>query len=243
MRLAFVTLTAMSLLTACGGGGSAATSVAYTFIAPKVGGHLVYAENLVDNLNNTVSRTIVDDVTSMNSDGSFGVHEEDPSHNRIVSGATDQTVYPTDYRYNTAGQAISWVVTQPAATIACAATAAGAGAAGLGAPATLSVGGGWNADVIETCGAGAGIEYKQSGSLVGMETITVAAGTFNAFKFTSTITRTVNAITRTETSTRWRDATGGETRTLKSVSTFSYSGATPPAGALLSASRELQSFQ
>lgn len=234
----------MSLLTACGGGTTAPATPSYTFIAPKVGAHLVYADNLIDNLNNTVNRTLVDDVTAVNADGSFAMHEEDPSHNTFVSGTTDQTAYPTDYQYNAAGQAINWVVKKPAGAINCAAAAAGTGAAaGLGAPATLAIGATWNADIIETCGTGAGTEYTQAGTFVGTESITIAAGTFKAFKFASTITRTVNGVTRTETTTRWRDATGAETRVLKTVSSFSYIGTTPPAGALVTASRELQSYQ
>ena len=77
----------------------------------------------------------------------------------------------------------------------------------------------------------------------GIETITIAAGTFSAYKFVSTTTWTVNGITRTESATRWRDASGGDTRTLKMVRAIAYSGGTPAAGSLVTGSRELQSYR
>ena len=236
-----------TLLAGCGGGGGgggtdapARTSAAtYTFVRPKLGAHLVFAQKLTDNLNNTVNRTMVRDVTAVNADGSFTMHEEDPSHDRIVSGSVDQSLYPTDYRYNAGGQATSWVITHPTgATVNCTVTQGNPGA-----PSPLTVGQAWTVNYVETCDMGAGTSFSQSGTLTGIETITVAAGTFSAFKFTSTVTRTVNGTTRTETATLWRDASGADSRALKSASVFTYSGTTPPAGALVSQTSELQTYQ
>jgi hypothetical protein len=246
-RISCAGLAVLFLLSACGGGGGGAdpgaTSTSggganYTFIPPKAGAHLVYIDKLVDNLNNTLNRSVTDDVTAVGTDGSFSVHEEDPSHNTFVSGATDQTVYPTDFQYNAMAQPTSWVVSRPAESVRCAITEGGAGA-----PSPLALGASWNAHWVETCGAGAGTAFTQSGTLAGIETITVAAGTFKAFKFVASTTWTVNGITRTETSTRWRDASGGDTRTLKFESVFTYSGGTPPAGTAMSVSHELQSYR
>ena len=72
-------------------------------------------------------------------------------------------------------------------------------------------------------------------------TITIAAGTFSAYKFVSTTTWTINGITRTESATRWRDASGGDTRTLKMARSIARRGGTPAAGSPVAASRELQS--
>lgn len=235
-----------AFMTACGGGGGGsgdapvqAAVATYTFVRPKLGAHLVYAQKLVDNLNNTVSRTMVQDVTAVNADGSFTVHEEDPSHNRIVSGTVDQSLYPTDYHDNASGQAVSWVVTSATgAPVSCAVTQGNPGA-----PSPMTAGQGWTVNYTETCGTGAGTVFAQSGTFAGLETVTVAAGTFSAYKFTSTVTRTVDGTTRTETVTRWRDAASADSNTLKSTSVFSYSGATPPAGALVSETDELQGFQ
>jgi hypothetical protein len=236
-----------TLLSGCGGGGGGSgtdaptrtAAVSYTFMRPKLGAHLVYAQKLTDNLNNTINRTMVQDVTAVNADGSFAVHEEDPSHDRTISGSVDHSLYPTDYQYNASGQASSWVITQSTgATITCTVTQGYPGA-----PSPLSVGQAWTVNYVETCGTGAGTALAQSGTLAGVETITVAAGTFSAFKFSSTFTRTVNGITRTETATRWRDASGTDSRVLKSTSVFTYSGGVPPAGTLVSETSELQSYR
>jgi len=242
LQLTGLALGAAALLAGCGGGGGgdaaapAPAAASYAFAAPKQGAHLVYAETLLDNRNNTIHRSSTDDVTAVNADGGFAMHEEDPSHNRVFSGTVDQSLYPTDYQLNAAGQAVGWTVAQPAGTIACAVTQGS-----VGAPATLALGAGWSTSYTETCGTGPGTAFTQTGSFAGIETITIAAGTFKAYRIVSTTTRTVAGVTRTETATRWRDASGGDTRTLKFTSQFSYSGATPPDGALVSFSRELQS--
>ncbi|WP_198119880.1 hypothetical protein [Massilia rhizosphaerae] len=237
-------LVAAFLLSACGGGGSggnapvqAATTVTYRFTPPKAGAHLVYADRLADTLNNTLNRAADDDVTAVNADGTFTVHEEDPSHDRLVSGAVDQTLYPTDFQYDAAGHVAAQTIDRGATVSHC--TYQGS----AGAPATLAVGAGWNTQYTETCDGGNGVTYTQSGTLAGVETITIAAGTFSAYKFVSTTTWTFNGITRTESATRWRDASGGDTRTLKMVRSIAYSGGTPAAGAPLTASRELQSYR
>lgn len=237
-------LVAATLLSACGGGGSssgaaaqAAATVTYRFVPPKAGAHLVYAAQLADTLDNTLNRTADDDVTAVDADGTFAVHEEDPSHNRVVSGAVDQTLYPTDFQYDAAGQVAAMTIDNGPAVTHC--TYQG----NQGAPATLAVGAGRATRYTETCNGGTGVTYTQSGTLSGIETITIAAGTFSAYKFVSTTTWTVNGITRTESATRWRDASGGDTRTLKMVRAIAYSGGTPAAGSLVTGSRELQSYR
>jgi hypothetical protein len=237
-------LVAATLLSACGGGGSTggaasagAATTTYRFVPPQAGAHLVYADQSVDTLHNTLNRTATDDVTAVNADGTFAVHEEDPSHNHFVSGAVDQTLYPTDFQYNAAGQVTAMTVDKGTTVTHC--TYQGS----QGAPATLAVGAGWSTQYTETCDGGPGIVYTQTGTFAGIETITIAAGTFSAYKIVSTTTWTVNGITRTESATRWRDASGGDTRTLKMVRDIAYSGGTPAAGSLVTASRELQSYR
>ena len=247
MRLTILaSLVAAILLAACGGGGSgndsgsavqADATTTYQFVPPKAGAHLVYAEQQTDTLNNTLNRTVDDDVTAVNADGTYSVHEEDPSHDHIVSGTVDQTLYPTDFQYGAAGQVTALTVTNGTTVSQC--TFQG----NQGAPATLVVGATWNTQYTETCDGGAGVTYTQSGTLAGVETITIAAGTFSAYKIESTTTWTVNGITRTETATRWRNASGGDTRTLKFTRSIAYSGGTPAAGSQVTESQELQSYQ
>jgi hypothetical protein len=247
MRLTILAgLVVSILLGACGGGGGdsgsgstvqAAATTTYQFVPPKAGAHLVYADQQTDTLNNSLNRTVDDDVTAVNADGTYTVHEEDPSHDHIVSGTVDQTLYPTDFQYGAAGQVVALTVDNGTTVMHCAFQG------NVGAPATLAVGASWNTQYTETCDGGAGVTYTQSGTLAGVETITIAAGTFSAYKIVSTTTWTVNGITRTESLTRWRDASGGDTRTLKFVRAIAYSGGTPAAGSEVTASRELQSYR
>jgi hypothetical protein len=238
------TLLISALLTGCGGGTAdtpaQAAAATYSFVRPKPGAHLVFAQKLTDNLNNTINRTMTQDVTAVNADGSFAVHEEDPSHNRTISGSVDHSLYPTDYQYNANGQPVSWVVTSsPGATVSCTVTQGYPGA-----PSPLTAGQTWSTNYVETCGVGGGTAATQSGTFAGVETISIAAGTFTAYKFTSVVTQTVNGTTRTETVTLWRDASGTSSRALKSTSVFTYSGTTPAVpGALVSETSELQAYQ
>lgn len=233
------------ILAACGGGSveqkntdpAPASVPPYQFKTPRVGTHLEYAASLVDNLGNSLNRTVSEDVTTVNADGSFVQHVEDPSHDTFVSGATDQTLYPTDYQYNAAGQPTSWIVAGRTGSVQC--TASGA----AGAPARLASGSDWNTSFTEVCGNGPGATFTQSGTLAGIEGVTVPAGTFQAYKFVSTTSYTQNGLTRSETTTRWRDSAGSDTRVVKEATVYTYTGGTPPAGSPLQLVRQLQSFR
>lgn len=231
-------------LSACGGGGGngsgsvALAAPGYTYVPPSTGAQLVYADALIDNLNNTVNRTLAVDISAASPGGAYTASEADPSHDRIVSGAVDHTFYPTTYTYDAMGRATSWTVTGASGTqVQCQVTGAQPG----GAPSPLTAGQTWNANYVETCGAGAGATFAQTGTFMGIESVTVSAGTFNAYKLVSTTTWTVNGRTTTETATRWRDTAASGSRILKSIATFSYSGAEPPQGALVSETQSLQS--
>jgi len=235
-----------TLCAGCGGGGSGISDSApapavatYSFAHPKAGAHLVYGDTLVDNLNNTLNRTLVTDVTAVNADGSYTTFEQDPSQDHIVSGTVDHTFYPTNNSFNAAGQRVAWTVTGAGGnTVSCTVTAGHAGA-----PSPLTVGQGWSANYTEVCGAGAGLDYAQTGTLMGVEMLTVPAGTFSAFKFLSTTTWTANGRTTTETVTRWRDASAADSRILKTLTIYTYTGASAQQGAPVSDTQVLQSFQ
>lgn len=232
-------------LSACGGGGGndtanvAVATITYTYVAPQAGAQLVYADTLVDNLNNTINRSLAVGVTAVSAGAGYTATEADPSNNRVASGAVDHTFYPTSYTYDAAGRATGWTVTGASGTpVQCQVT----GAQPAGAPSPLTAGQAWNATYTEVCGGGSGLTYTQAGTFVGIESVTVPAGTFSAYKFVSTTTWTANGRTTTESVTRWRDAAATGSRILKSLATFTYSGAAPPQGALVSETQSLQSF-
>lgn len=232
-------------LSACGGGGgSNSTSVAvaattYTYVLPQAGAQLVYADTLVDNLNNTINRSLAVGITAVSPGAGYTATEADPTNNRVATGAIDHSFYPTTYTYDAAGRATGWtLINASGLPVQCQVT----GAQLAGAPSPLAEGQAWNATYTETCGGGAGLAYTQTGTFIGIESVTVPAGTFSAYKFVSTTSWTVNGRMTTETVTRWRDTAPTGSRVLKSVAAFAYSGTAAPQGALVSETQSLQSF-
>jgi hypothetical protein len=246
-------LLAASFLAACGGGGggsssngatsatsnNGATAATYSFITPKLGAQSVYVNSLVDNLGNTINRTVVDNVTAVNPDGTFTLAWNDPSNSSITTDVVNHTFYPSTENYNSVAQALNWTVTPSTGSpVNCVASPHGSGA-----PSPLNAGQNWAFNYTSTCDASSSTSSTQSGTFVGTESIIVPAGTFNAYKFQSTITSTFNATTTTASITQWRNAANADSRSLKTVVNYTYSGAAPPQGSLVSDTRGLQSYQ
>ena len=241
----YLGMLAVTVLTACGGGsgtssGGNSSATTYNFITPKAGTQLVFSETLVDNLNNTLNRTVVENVTSINADGSFTSTWADPSGDTDVSGVVDHTQYPTTFNYNSAAQGLSWGVTPYTySPYGCAVSPHAAGA-----PSPLSAGQSWTFSYTQVCGSNPTLTLTQSGTFVGTESVTVPDGTFNAYKFQSTLTYTESSgTTVVQSITSWRNAAGTDSRSLKDVVNYTYSGSAPLQGSLVSFTRILQSFQ
>jgi hypothetical protein len=245
-RLKYQTIAISALvfaLTACGGAGDSSTdslAATYRFITPTAGAKNVFAVTLVDNLNNTLNRTIVESVSTVNADGSFVTMTSDPSNNSVFSGSVDHTVYPTATSYNSSAQETQTVVTPPnGSPTTCTFSPYGAGA-----PSPLQAGQAWSLMYTESCGGGGSITNTQSGTYVGTESIAVPAGTFTAYKFQSTVSwTTAGGTTVNESITRWRNAASADSRTLKEILNFTYSGTPPAQGSTVSSTRVLQSYQ
>lgn len=241
------------LIAACGGGGgdpggptnppappappgqpsapSQPTSTTYAFVAPAVGTQSSYADHQLDTQNNALERTLVETVTAIQVDGSFVVHEQNQA---------DPTLNPADTQYGAAGERVWWTIDPSRLFVQCRITQGREGP-----PSPLAVGGAWSTSYALLCGSGttgSTVNYTQAGTLVAVETITVAAGTFSAYRFTSTTSSTRGGVTATDNATFWR-AASGDTRLLKRMVTSSFSGGTPPQGSLLSSSRELESVR
>jgi hypothetical protein len=77
-----------------------------------------------------------------------------------------------------------------------------------------------------------------------MESITVPAGTFNAYKFQITLTGTLpSGTTVSQSTTLWRNAASTNSRMLKEVLTYNYSGTPPAQGTTVSVTHQLQGVQ
>lgn len=230
-------------LTACGGGSgdtSNSPGAVYRFITPTAGTKAAYAETLVDNLNNTINRTIVHSVLTVNTDGSFVVNDSDPSNNTFFSGSVNHTLYPTTFSYSASAQELQHVIAIPnASPVTCIWSPNGPGA-----PSPLAAGQAWTSTITETCGGGSAVSYTQTGTYVGMESVTVPAGTFNAYKFQSTLTGTIpGGTTVTQSTTLWRNAASTDSRMLKEVLTYTYSGTPPAQGTTVSVTHQLLGVQ
>jgi len=236
----------LAALGACGGGGGDPSTIAitntagttgYTAATPRAGTTATYAVTQVDNLGNTFNRSFVRTITSVFPDGTVATHWSDPLGSTLVSGTVNHTAFPTEYQLNSAGQDLSYTVTLPSGSVTCTDMPHGDGP-----PAHLAMGEQWTNAYSITCGTNAPVAFTQTGQLIGVETVTVPAGTFTAYRLDSTRTWTSGALTTTETVQRWVNTDPTQQTTLKISSNIAYSGATPASGALVSDSRTLLSI-
>jgi len=237
-------------LAGCGGGGNDTSPAVPTIFgspgntfsngddSPKQGARLEYRQDLNDNLNNTIQRVMTETVSVVNADGSFTIHEEDPSHDRTVSGKVDHSLYPTDILIEASGRESGYTIARPAGTVSCTFTAGD-----LIGVRTPKVGASWRDSYTLVCDGGPGLVYTRLTSVADVETVKVAAGVFETYKILTTVNYDNNGITHTESTTRWynTDATGPHT--IKQSVKYGYRGGTPPEGAVMSVDEELQSFR
>jgi hypothetical protein len=233
---AALTLLSLSLLTGCGGGSGSFGSgdpATYTFITPKVGTQSVFSNTLINNSNNAATRTVIESVTEVNSDGSFVVSRYDPSGNNTLSNGITVSLFPI-VSYNSVGQAFKYTYLNltDSSQITCFYSPHASGA-----PSPLTVGQSWTFSWTQTCPLTSS-DATQNGNFVGVESITVPAGTFTAYKFQSITTRP----TGSTSTTIWRNASDTDTRTLKIVHNYTYTGIAPT-DALASDTWSLQSYK
>jgi hypothetical protein len=106
----------------------------------------------------------------------------------------------------------------------------------------VRVGQTWDSEYTGSCDDGGGsIAYRQQGSVVDIESVSVLAGTFMALKLQSTITWTDSHGTmRTETATNWRDIKTLDT--VKESLMIEVSGTMPAGGYAVSREIQLESI-
>lgn len=209
---------------------------------PSVGAKNTYTRTLMDNRNNTTTLSYTDEVTAITPGGTgFTLYRQDPSNTIAVTGTVDHSIYPTTIQNNAQGQILALAIKEPSGPSTTCIYSPNNGAA----PSPLPVGQGWSLTISDSClNASAPVVVAVTGAMDAVESITVPAGTFNAFKSVATWCWTVNGQTTTQTSTQWTDASGKVPLVLKVVTTFSFSGgAQPPAGTAVSSTDVLQSTQ
>ncbi len=240
MRFAFLTLL-MASLVACGGGGSSGSGAhppvdrLFLYVVPQVNAQRIYSLTIIDNSSNTINETLRETVTAVNPDGSFVYKQDDPTHTSVTVNGTTYTIDTAIVIDTNSGQELSYVYTPSGGSL----TTCTNNPHGRGPDYPLSFGSIWSFSFTRTCGVSA-IVYSQTGSVVGLESVTVPAGTFSALKLQSTVSWTnPQGTTFTETLTNWRDASTGYS--VKEVVSTTYNGTVPTNGYAASVTRELQS--
>lgn len=210
----------------------------YSYVAPKAGQQTTFADTYTDNLNNTVNRTLVENITAVNADGTFTASWDDPSMQVTIAGTVDQSFYPTLTTYNNVGQTLGYVVTPyTGSPSSC------SGAPHLGeVPSPLTQSQNWTFNYTLTCDSDAPVSYGQVGAFQDIEQLITNAGTFNAYRFTSTIKYSQAGMPVTKYVTTWMNATATDTRVLQESVYYLYSG-TAPQGSIMSETRSVSSFQ
>lgn len=221
------------LLSACGGGGgggggesAAPQPVTYTFVLPTLGQSQTYTMTETNFDKRSATYGYTEAVTQMPGDGTYQ-ETWTPSQSSLFFDGTSRGFDIEKDTYDNKGQETQYGhYYNGSLDLTC-----NYAYANGGQPATLTQGQAWVNTVTSSCGsAGTPSTYTANATFLGMESVTVPAGTFNAYKFQYVITtlypQTAGA-SNTQTTTEWRNASPTDTRFLKSHFEYTFSGITP----------------
>jgi hypothetical protein len=235
---------AAAIVAGCGGGGesgsggSPGSGTAYAFVPPPVGPTRSYAAVIIDNSNNTIEIGYSDTTASANANGTYVADVRSTTGYPDIVNGTNYAQRNEDQTYDDSGQEVSYTFTSSTGVpVSC---SYDPHANGPDFP--VQVGQTWQIEYTLSCNDGsATTTYRQQGSVVDVESVTVPAGTFTALKFQSTVDWTdADGITRNETITNWRDTT--TLYTLKQQIAITVTGTLPVDGYAVSRTIELQSI-
>ncbi len=235
----------VGLLAGCGGsgdgdGGSPAPGqpsqgpTTYTPGTPVAGATDVFKITSVDDSNNTINVGYTQQVQSVSGTHSYVLTQVDPTN---VSPIVNGIDYHFDATTLTFDQGSESALTDTSAT-GSVQTCSFALQSG-GHPIPWYVGQTFTVATQESCSPGDVRSITESGTVVSLEPVTVAAGTFSALKLQTTEVWTENGQTVTEQITHWVDPARWFF-TIKTVTTFARSG-NVPAHAVTMRTVELQS--
>ena len=137
------------LMTACNGSNdSSSGSMTYDFIVPQMNSQRSYAQTIVDNSDNAIKETYSDTVTSVNSDGSYVLMQEDTTGAPIVVDGTSYSIPTETINVNAQARDTSYSYTNASGTLeTCTYSPYGPGPAY-----PVTVDGTWTTQYTVTCG-------------------------------------------------------------------------------------------
>ena len=213
-------------LSGCGGGGSDITAA--TLAAPPVGSKIEYQITDIDDSRNVISWQLESKVLSSSADGSYSASFVGNGGNNVVNGARYGTVNEVD-SYDTRNALVSYSI-QGATPVTCTYAAPVPPL-----PLTSPTGAGWPdvASHVDCSNGNAFNISRQEGSRIGVESVTVPAGTFvaNKVQFKRVVTNLTTLGVRTEQRTGWYDTVSG--RLLQASTDFTYANTKFTSGYLI----------
>ena len=218
---------ACAILAGCGGDGSATPPAPapapvapqqFTYFPPAAGETDVWTRVLTDTAGNSVTMQIRQRIVSVDDAGVRLVSRDDPTGTEVVEDGLEFRVNQETEHVSASGTASDYTLTSSSgAQVSCAygtastsggtgsAEAARATAQGLRHLESLSPGESWNSAYTIACGSAAPIAYSVTAAVFPLETVSVAAGTFQAFRETVETTWVLNGFTNGSSVTLWRD--------------------------------------
>lgn len=218
---------ACAMLGGCGGGGgdspapapapTPAAPTEFSYTPPAIGQTEVWTLVQTDTLGNSASMQLRQRVTSGNDSGGRVFTYDDPTGTRVVQDGLTFWVEPETADISSVGTTLdyTWTSTTGVQTN-CVYGSAGAGGASLGgAERALALGTSRlqslrpgeviNGVYTLTCGSNAPITYTMMATVLPLETISVAAGSFQVFREVVSTTWTHDGFSNSRGVTLWRD--------------------------------------
>ena len=238
----------IALLAACGGGGggdatgggpATTQGASYQYVPPAQGQSGTYTTTVTDSSGNSATYSGIATVTQVNADGSSVTSWQYPgsSGNYTLDGFT----YGNDpylYNYDSKGQLIqSQDVAATADQVVCTYSYPGGGA-----PSSAVPGQSWNSSQAESCGGNDIGTFTETTTYLGIESLTVPAGTFSAYKL-QTVDVSATASVPNLVVTNWYDTSATGSLLLKVTTQYADTGSTSSSEPNSSTDMELTSYQ
>ncbi len=185
------------------GGGASQSQTSAAFVAPAQGEQRVFAETIAEVGGASSTHNVYEQITQVNADGSYTGRWSEDSY--YLGGNGPYESDPYSYTYNTVGDVIG------VTTIVdyCTNTFPSGGR-----PVSMQPGQTWDDSYVSKCQSGNGTSTTTvSGTYLGVESVSVPAGTYNAYKFETR--QVVNSYTYVNT--YWYDTSATDSRLVREL--------------------------